>query len=85
MWSGKCFNEHGGRGYIYLDFGNRDGKDYQRWLPAVQVKICSSRAAKPVSWFSQLFSANKRALVKENDLSFSMIVTTTSKVLLKKR
>ena len=66
MWSGACFTSmHGGRGYIYVDLGKWDGKDNQRWLPAVQVNICSSRASKTVNRYSP-----NGKVVKRDDVSF---------------
>ena len=66
MWLGACFTSmHGGRGYIYVDLGKSDGKDNQRWLPAVQVSIYSSRASKTVNQYSP-----NGKVVKRDDVSF---------------
>ena len=53
MWSGACFTTNRGCGYIYVDFGKTDdGEPDQRWVSAVQVNECTSRASKPVDRYS---------------------------------
>ncbi len=51
MCSGVCFDKYDERGYSYVVFDKRDGKDDQRWLPVVLVRVCTARAVKPVSRF----------------------------------